>query len=393
MPPAPSPDTALKAILPLIAQGDAYSAHQKARTFASRYTKAKQYDVAVQVLFQSARELLKAGQPGSGTDLGGMLLDVYEAKDEKVNEESRGRLTQLIALTGPQGNWRDTLISKSVAYAISLLCNIKDVDLTLWGYPHSWSAKAGDCPAGDPDLHQYIGELFYKESEYARAESHLVSAGTRDSALLLAQLLFEWYQSALSTDSNLDPGLFALRGSVPYLTTTNILAARAFLDKFVSLLVVAKPDVLIHEEPVAIGEGPAHDEIWATSNHTLNFLQLAVRICQRGDSDAGSAREGKQAWIRLCGRYTGGVSGANTPGTKVLVVGGGFTREAVISLSHLYFNIQPPRSGSANPLGDMMSALFGGSGPSEPQNTRKAIGPGRGRGGGRGGGPTITDVD
>ncbi|KAG8943495.1 hypothetical protein FRC04_002846 [Tulasnella sp. 424] len=367
MPPAPSPDTALKAILPLIAQGDAYSAHQKTRTFASRYTKAKQYDVAIQVLFQSARELLKAGQPGSGTDLGGMLLDAYEAKGETLTDESRGRLTQLIALTGPEGAWRDTLISKSVA----------------------WTAKAGECPAGDPDLHQYIGELFYKglqhigvhqesnfsqavslivaESDFPRAESHLVSSGTRDSALLLAQLLFEWYQSASSTDSSLDPGLFALRGTIPYLTTTNILAARTLLDKFISLLVVAKPDILIHKEPVAIGEGADRDEIWATNNHTLNFLQLAVRICQRGDSDAGAAREAKQAWIRLCGRYTGGVSGANTPGAKVLVAGGDYTREAVISLSHLYFNIQPPRSSSVNPLGDMMSALFGGSAPSAPR--------------------------
>ncbi|KAG9046339.1 hypothetical protein FS837_004608 [Tulasnella sp. UAMH 9824] len=369
MPPAPSPDTALKAILPLIAQGDAYSAHQKARTFVSRYTKAKQYDVAIQVLFQSARELLKAGQPGSGTDLGSMLLDVYETKGEALTEESRGRLTQLIALTGPDGAWRDTLISKSVA----------------------WSAKAGECPAGDPDLHQYIGELFYKESDFLHAEAHLVAAGSRDSALLLAQLLFDWYQAASSTDASIDPGLFALRGTIPSLTTTNILAARTFLDKFISLLVVAKPDILIHKEPVAIGEGADQDEIWATSNHTLNFLQLAIRICQRGDSDAGAAREAKQAWIRLCGRYTGGVSGANTPGTKVLVAGGDFTREAVIQLSHLYFNIQPPRTGPMNPLGDMMSALFGGSAPSAPQNTRKAIGPGRGRG--RAGGPTTMDVD
>lgn len=103
MPPAPSPDTALKAILPLIAQGDAYSAHQKARTFVSRYTKAKQYDVAIQVLFQSARELLKAGQPGSGTDLGSMLLDVYETKGEQLTEESRG--AQPITCCGV--NWAD----------------------------------------------------------------------------------------------------------------------------------------------------------------------------------------------------------------------------------------------------------------------------------------------
>lgn len=81
---------ALNAILPLITSGQPYEAHQKARTFASRYSKSGQYDTAIQVLFQSARELLKAGQQGSGTDLTTFLLEVYESKGEEVNEESRG---------------------------------------------------------------------------------------------------------------------------------------------------------------------------------------------------------------------------------------------------------------------------------------------------------------
>ena len=81
---------ALNAILPLIASGQPYEAHQKARTFASRYSKSGQYDTAIQVLFQSARELLKVGQQGSGTDLTTFLLEVYESKGEEVNEESRG---------------------------------------------------------------------------------------------------------------------------------------------------------------------------------------------------------------------------------------------------------------------------------------------------------------
>lgn len=130
MPPAPSATRALSAILPQIAEGHAYEAHQKARTFASRYVKAAQYDVAIEVLFQSAKELLKAGQQGSGTDLTVMLLDVYESKDLGVDDESRGtwprpcaarlmnatgRLTQLIALVGPGGSWRKTVIDKSVA--------------------------------------------------------------------------------------------------------------------------------------------------------------------------------------------------------------------------------------------------------------------------------------
>lgn len=89
-PQAASSSRALQAILPLIASGQAYEAHQKARTFASRYQKSSQYDTAIDVLFQSARELLKAGQQGSGTDLTVFLLDVYDAKGEKVGEESRG---------------------------------------------------------------------------------------------------------------------------------------------------------------------------------------------------------------------------------------------------------------------------------------------------------------
>lgn len=81
---------ALNAILPLIIAGQSYEAHQKARTFASRYNKSGQYDTAIDVLFQSARELLKAGQQGSGTDLASFMLDVYDNKGEEVNDESRG---------------------------------------------------------------------------------------------------------------------------------------------------------------------------------------------------------------------------------------------------------------------------------------------------------------
>lgn len=132
MPPTPSSSQALNAILPQITASP-YEAHQKARTFASRYVKASQFDVAIDVLFQSARELLKAGQQGSGTDLGNFLIDVYESKPEYITEESRcmycciptstdsislrqtARLTQLIALTGPNGSWRKTLIDRSIA--------------------------------------------------------------------------------------------------------------------------------------------------------------------------------------------------------------------------------------------------------------------------------------
>lgn len=79
---------ALNAILPQISTAP-YEAHQKARTFASRYVKSGQFDTAIDVLFQSARELLKVGQSGSGVDLAGFLLEVYDTKGEEVTAESR----------------------------------------------------------------------------------------------------------------------------------------------------------------------------------------------------------------------------------------------------------------------------------------------------------------
>lgn len=93
---ASSSSRALNAILPQIASAP-YEAHQKARTFASRYVKSGQYDTAIEVLFQSARELLKTGQTGSGVDLAGFLLEVYETKGEVVSEESRGQWKYLVS--------------------------------------------------------------------------------------------------------------------------------------------------------------------------------------------------------------------------------------------------------------------------------------------------------
>lgn len=89
MPPQPTSEKALSAILPSIEAGQAYEAHQKARTFASRFAKTKHYDVAIDVLYQSAKAMFKAQQPGSGTDLGVFMLEVYVLKEEDVTDEAR----------------------------------------------------------------------------------------------------------------------------------------------------------------------------------------------------------------------------------------------------------------------------------------------------------------
>lgn len=317
MPPTPSSSRALNAILPQIATSP-YEAHQKARTFASRYIKSSQFDVAIEVLFQSARELLKTGQQGSGTDLACFLVEVYETKPEDVTEESRSRLTQLIALTGSGGSWRKTLIDRSVA----------------------WTAKAGTCPAGDPDLHHYIGELLYKEGSLEQAELHFLAAGKRDSARLLSEVLIEWLGESP------DVGKFACRGVIPYLLEGNILAARTFLSHFISHLSSTRSSILTDKTPLNVGE--TSDVVYVTSDQVFNFLQLAVLTCQRAQGDKNKTI--REAWVRLCGSYQ----------SKGGLMADPNMRKALAEIGQLYFNIPMPRN-QANPLQDMFSSLFGGS--------------------------------
>ena len=111
-----SSSRALEAILPLISAGQPYEAHQKARTFATRYTKSGAHAIAIDVLFQSARDLLKAGHAGSGTDLAIMLLDSYDSASESVNDVSRGMFTQVtLNVAGYRLTW---LRSSDTAYCI-----------------------------------------------------------------------------------------------------------------------------------------------------------------------------------------------------------------------------------------------------------------------------------
>ncbi|KAF8442267.1 hypothetical protein L210DRAFT_3202571 [Boletus edulis BED1] len=336
MPPSEvSSSRALNAILPLVASGQPYEAHQKARTFASRYSKAGQYDTAIDVLFQSARELLKTGQQGSGTDLALFLLDVYDNKGESVSDESRGRLTQLIALTGSSGSWRKTIIDRAVA----------------------WTAKHGPYTIGDPDLHHYIGELLYKEDAYDAAEPHLLASGKRDSARLLAQMMVDWCAAGGI------PGHFALRGTLPYLENGNVLAARTFIVQFVNKMIATQSSLAssLEVSPLPVTDS---SEVVLTTDNALNFCQLAVLACQRGNAEKNKVM--RESWIRLCGTYQsrGGILATNE------------VRSALLDIATLYFALPPPKTQlNNNPLGAMLSSMLSGGAPgSAPQ--RRVLTPG-----------------
>ncbi|SJK99533.1 uncharacterized protein ARMOST_02838 [Armillaria ostoyae] len=317
---------ALNAILPQIASSP-YEAHQKARTFASRYAKSGQYDTAIDVLFQSARELLKTGRAGSGTDLAVFMLDVYETKGETVNDDSRDRLTQLIALTGSPGSWRKTIIDKSIAFVtVPLLLAI-----VLTREVHT------------------AGELLFKDGVLDQAEPHFLASGKRDSARLLADMFIQWLSQGGP------PGPFAIRGVVPYLQNGNILAARTFITHFVSQLPQTAQKTSKRVDDT--------NDVVLTTDPYVNFAQLAVVTCQRAQGERNKVM--RESWVRLCGTYQ----------SKGGLLAQPEVRKALNELATLYFAIPPPRNQAANPFGDMMSSLFGGSSPASASSARRVLAP------------------
>lgn len=74
-----------------IASGAYYEAHQQLRIIASRYVKAGDWVSAIDVLFHGAVSLLRAGQGGSGGDLGCYLLEVYGKGDVSLSKDEKGR--------------------------------------------------------------------------------------------------------------------------------------------------------------------------------------------------------------------------------------------------------------------------------------------------------------
>jgi len=251
------------------------------------------------------------------------MCDVYEARGETFDDESRARIMQLISLAGPEGQWRKTLIDKALV----------------------WSSKCDPYHNGDPLLHAYIGELLYKEHDFAAAEPYLLSSGSRESARLLASMFFEWSRSGA------EPGAYASRGTIPLLRVGNILGARSFLSQFLSLLVSSHPETLAEPTPITMTVTPAgSDEIIATTDHVLNFLQLAIRVCQRGAIGLPQSKQVQEMWVRLCGSYQSRRGVLTQP----------YYREALGEIGLLFFDLPPPRSANANPMADMMAAMMGG---------------------------------
>ncbi|KAG7562397.1 hypothetical protein FFLO_02177 [Filobasidium floriforme] len=307
---------------------DGYSAHQKARTTAARLVHSGHKQEAIQVLFISAKELLKVQEWGSGTDLGCYMVETYRSAEVQVDSESKARVTQLLALMTSEGTWRKKL-----------------ADLTI-----KWSLEFGDCQTGDPDLHKYIGELYYKDRKFVQAEQHLVASCKRDAAVTLAEMAYEWCGKGAE-----DPAPYACRVVIPFISITPpaILPARTFLSKFITLL--SSSDSSFIATTLTYGSG----ELPLTTSSTLNWLQMAVLTVQRAPAEGVSGVQARgttggisREWESLVRKYKG----------QDKVVGSQAVQEALLHISTNTFKIPPPRQAGGGPdLMNLMGSLFGGA--------------------------------
>lgn len=214
---------ALQQVQEHLDSGDYYSAHQKARTTATRLLAPPRrnppppgtvlpYDAKAQdaasLLWDAARRLLEKGQVGSGVDLGVMLVDdvwlaraVGCSKEERSQSDSpyscrvhhwarrpiayrRGGTSAFTCgLTGltissatarsqdhpaHRAHWFRRSVEKDpdrrrllVRPSSSFPC-APPHPAHASSRPRSWTAKTGSGPAGDVEIHQYLGETLYK---------------------------------------------------------------------------------------------------------------------------------------------------------------------------------------------------------------------------------------
>lgn len=73
-----------------ISEGNYYEAHQQIRTITARYVKSSDWDAAIDVLHGGALALLKAGQGGSGGDLGCFLVEVLGKSEKGCGSGEKG---------------------------------------------------------------------------------------------------------------------------------------------------------------------------------------------------------------------------------------------------------------------------------------------------------------
>jgi hypothetical protein len=99
-----------------ITEGQFYEAQQQTRVVAARYVKSENWQAATDILFNVSQSLLKAGQGGSGGDLGLFLIDVYKQAELKPDSSNKGKLLTLLRTFDSEEPTRKKFITEMIMY-------------------------------------------------------------------------------------------------------------------------------------------------------------------------------------------------------------------------------------------------------------------------------------
>ncbi|KAL8841550.1 MAG: hypothetical protein Q9176_003171 [Flavoplaca citrina] len=330
---------------PRISEGQYYEAHQQLRVIASRYVKSENWDAAIDLLYGGALALLKAGQGGSGGDLGIFLIEVLGkgGKGIGVGEKSMSfsssfMLTIRGACVGSAVLGRDKLLTILRAFPRREPTKKRFVTEMI-----NWSSSVGEHPLGDPELHHVAGSIFAEECEPYDAERHL-ALGTKDSPEQLAKCEYEWY----TQDDSHTAALYAARAIFPYLLVGNLRSANKAHLIFTSRLNSGNKSVSVQEVSSKSSDMRVYPVL-----PLLNFLGLLLLAVQRGSSDL---------YKQLAKHYA--------PHVKEV----GVWDDALNQIGEMYFGIRIPRQG--NPLFDMMGSMMGfGGGSPKPKPKKVEVAP------------------
>ncbi|XMA12557.1 hypothetical protein WAI453_005348 [Rhynchosporium graminicola] len=311
-----------------ITEGAYYEAQQQTRVVAARYVKSASWDAAIDILFNVSQSLLKAGQGGSGGDLGLFLVDVYKQAELKPDSTSKGKLLTLLRAFDSEEPTRKKFIGEMIGYfSIPFYCRACGTQELITA--NRWSAKCGEYPAGEPELHHVAGSLYAEEHEAYEAERHL-TLGTKDSPEVFVKMEYEWY----TQDDSHTAALYAARVVFPYLLVGSVRDATRSLRLFTSRLTEANKGLSVQD----VSSNSLDMRIYP-SLPLLNFLGLLLLAVQKGSAGL---------FTQLRSKYAAHIQEV------------GIWDEALTTVAEMYFGISRPRQG--NPLFDMMGSMFGGGG-------------------------------
>lgn len=98
-----------------ISEGQFYEAQQQTRVVAARYTKASNWGAAIDILYNVAQSLLKAGQGGSGGDLCVLLVETYKQAELKPDSATKGKLLTCLRLFDSEEPTRKKFIGEMIS--------------------------------------------------------------------------------------------------------------------------------------------------------------------------------------------------------------------------------------------------------------------------------------